>query len=40
MGLYLEEFPDLRLTADLSHWCAMTERLMTPVPQVAIEAKM
>lgn len=27
---YLEAFPDLRLTADLSHWCAVAERLMTP----------
>jgi len=27
---FLEAFPDLRLTADLSHWCAVAERLMTP----------
>jgi hypothetical protein len=27
---YLETFPSLRLTADLSHWCAVAERLMTP----------
>ncbi len=27
---YLEAFPGLRLTADLSHWCAVAERLMTP----------
>lgn len=30
MGSYLEAFPQLRLTADLSHWCAVAERLMTP----------
>jgi hypothetical protein len=30
MGTYLEAFPQLRLTADLSHWCAVAERLMTP----------
>jgi sugar phosphate isomerase/epimerase len=30
LELYLEAFPRLRLTADLSHWCAVTERLMTP----------
>jgi len=30
--------PDLRLTADISHWCAVSERLMTPdlVPIAAI----
>lgn len=27
---YLQAFPGLRLTADLSHWCAVAERLMTP----------
>jgi len=27
---WLEAFPSLRLTADLSHWCVATERLMTP----------
>jgi sugar phosphate isomerase/epimerase len=27
---YLETFPSLRLTADLSHWCAVAERLMKP----------
>ena len=27
---YLQTFPELRLTADLSHWCAVAERLMTP----------
>lgn len=27
---YLGTFPGLRLTADLSHWCAVAERLMTP----------
>jgi hypothetical protein len=27
---FLETFPELRLTADLSHWCAVAERLMTP----------
>lgn len=27
---YLEAFPALRLTADISHWCAVAERLMTP----------
>jgi hypothetical protein len=26
----LEVFPSLRLTADLSHWCVVAERLMTP----------
>jgi hypothetical protein len=26
----LESVPDLRLTADLSHWCVVAERLMTP----------
>lgn len=26
----LEAFPALRLTADLSHWCVVAERLMTP----------
>ncbi len=26
----LEAFPALRLTADLSHWCVLAERLMTP----------
>lgn len=30
IGAYLEAFPQLRLTADLSHWCAVAERLMTP----------
>ncbi|MFU8885971.1 MAG: TIM barrel protein [Cyanobacteriota bacterium] len=30
IGAYLEAFPALRLTADLSHWCAVAERLMTP----------
>lgn len=30
IGAYLETFPQLRLTADLSHWCAVAERLMTP----------
>jgi sugar phosphate isomerase/epimerase len=30
IGAYLEAFPTLRLTADLSHWCAVAERLMTP----------
>lgn len=27
---FLEAFAELRLTADLSHWCAVAERLMTP----------
>jgi sugar phosphate isomerase/epimerase len=27
---YLQAFAELRLTADLSHWCAVAERLMTP----------
>jgi sugar phosphate isomerase/epimerase len=27
---FLEAFPGLRLTADLSHWCVVAERLMTP----------
>lgn len=27
---FLEAFPELRLTADLSHWCTVAERLMTP----------
>lgn len=41
MGPYLVEFPDLRLTADLSHWCAVSERLMTPEiePVQAIAAR-
>ena len=26
----LQRFPRLRLTADLSHWCTVSERLMTP----------
>ena len=30
MTPYLEAFPALRLTADLSHWCVVAERLMTP----------
>jgi sugar phosphate isomerase/epimerase len=30
IGAYLQAFPALRLTADLSHWCAVAERLMTP----------
>jgi sugar phosphate isomerase/epimerase len=30
MANYLEAFPGLRLTADLSHWCVVAERLMTP----------
>jgi hypothetical protein len=30
MGPYLDTFPQLRLTADLSHWCTVAERLMTP----------
>ncbi len=30
MAPYLEAFPALRLTADLSHWCVVAERLMTP----------
>ena len=30
IGAYLESWPQLRLTADLSHWCAVAERLMTP----------
>lgn len=34
----LERHPQLRLTADISHWCAVSERLMTPElePIVAI----
>ena len=27
---WLQRHPRLRLTADLSHWCAVSERLMTP----------
>jgi sugar phosphate isomerase/epimerase len=27
---FLEAFTSLRLTADISHWCAVAERLMTP----------
>ena len=27
---WLSSYPDLRLTADLSHWCAVAERLMSP----------
>lgn len=30
MTSFLEEFPSLRLTADISHWCVVTECLMTP----------
>jgi sugar phosphate isomerase/epimerase len=30
IGPFLEAFADLRLTADLSHWCVVAERLMTP----------
>jgi len=30
LGDFLEAFPGMRLTADLSHWCAVAERLMTP----------
>jgi len=30
MAPYLDVFPSLRLTADLSHWCVVAERLMTP----------
>ena len=28
--LWLKQHPRLRLTADLSHWCVVSERLMTP----------
>lgn len=30
MPLWLERHPRMRLTADLSHWCCVAERLMTP----------
>jgi sugar phosphate isomerase/epimerase len=30
MADWLAAFPGLRLTADLSHWCVVAERLMTP----------
>ena len=30
MPVWLERHPRLRLTADLSHWCCVAERLMTP----------
>ncbi len=30
IGPLLEALPALRLTADLSHWCVVAERLMTP----------
>ena len=30
LPLWLKQHPRLRLTADLSHWCAVSERLMTP----------
>jgi sugar phosphate isomerase/epimerase len=30
VGPLLEAVPGLRLTADLSHWCVVAERLMTP----------
>jgi sugar phosphate isomerase/epimerase len=30
IGTWLEAFPSLRLTADISHWCVASERLMTP----------
>lgn len=41
IGRWLEAFPSLRLTADLSHWCVATERLMTPdlEPILAIAAR-
>ncbi|MCC6546295.1 TIM barrel protein [Candidatus Sumerlaeota bacterium] len=31
---YLEEFPDLRLTLDLSHWCVVCESLLDDVPDL------
>ncbi len=31
---YLEEFPDLRLTLDLSHWCVVCESLLADVPEL------
>jgi sugar phosphate isomerase/epimerase len=37
---YLKEFPDLRLVADFSHWCVVSESLLenhTPALQLAIE---
>ena len=30
IGTYLEAHPQLRLTADLSHWCCVSERLLEP----------
>ena len=30
IGPVLEEHPQLRLTADLSHWCCVSERLLEP----------
>ncbi|AII43780.1 hypothetical protein KR100_10455 [Synechococcus sp. KORDI-100] len=30
LPFWLQQHPRLRLTADLSHWCAVSERLMTP----------
>ena len=30
IGTFLEAHPQLRLTADLSHWCCVSERLMQP----------
>ena len=30
MPVWLERHPRMRLTADLSHWCCVAERLMTP----------
>ena len=30
IGAYLNAHPQLRLTADLSHWCCVSERLMQP----------
>ncbi len=30
IGAWLDRYPGLRLTADISHWCVASERLMTP----------
>ena len=40
MPLWLERHPRMRLTADLSHWCCVAERLMTPdLPPVQAMAR-
>ncbi|MEO8376126.1 MAG: TIM barrel protein [Candidatus Sumerlaeota bacterium] len=36
---YLEEFPDLQLTLDLSHWCVVCESLLADVPEMVDAAQ-